>query len=52
MRENGPRMDRDEWLLADRMIYGLILLRTNGRRILMAGLKEDESSCQVEEIKV
>lgn len=44
----GPRDKLENWLLGDRMVYGLINVRTDGKRILMAVLKEDSSSFQVE----
>ena len=35
------------WLLADKLVYGLINVRTNGHRVVIAVLKEDDASFQV-----
>ena len=48
-RDNGPRAPMSKWLLANAMVYGLINVRTDGRKIVMGVLKEGESSFQVEE---
>lgn len=48
--DKGPRAPLDDWLLADRMVYGLINVRTDGQKIVMAVLKESDSSFQVEEL--
>ena len=42
----------DDWLLADELTYGLINVRTDGERIRMAVLKEDQASFQVESFDV
>jgi hypothetical protein len=53
---SGPpkerRRDLDAWLLGDRMVYGLINVRTDGKKIVMAVLKESDASFQVEELTV
>jgi beta-lactamase superfamily II metal-dependent hydrolase len=46
----GRRAPLGDWLLADRMVYGLINVRTDGRKIVMAVLKESDASFQVEEL--
>ncbi|MHC4696530.1 MAG: hypothetical protein ACYTFA_07305 [Planctomycetota bacterium] len=43
--------DLKDWLLVKRMVYGLINVRTDEEKIVMAVLKESESSFQVEELK-
>ncbi|HEU4507581.1 MAG TPA: MBL fold metallo-hydrolase [Pyrinomonadaceae bacterium] len=48
-RDNGPRAPMDKWLLANAMVYGLINVRTDGRKIVMGVLKESEASFQIEE---
>jgi hypothetical protein len=42
--------DLKDWLLANRMVYGLIKVRTDGKKIVMAVLKGSEASFQVEEL--
>jgi hypothetical protein len=42
----------DYWLLADELTYGLINVRTDGGRIRMAVLKENQASFQVESFEV
>ena len=42
----------DYWLLADELTYGLINVRTDGQKIRMAVLKEDQASFQVETFDV
>ena len=51
-RAGGPRAPYGDWLLGTRMVYGLINVRTDGRRILLGVLKEGESSFQIEELSV
>lgn len=51
-RAGGVKAPSGDWLLGTRMIYGLINVRTDGKRILLGVLKESESSFQVEELKV
>jgi glyoxylase-like metal-dependent hydrolase (beta-lactamase superfamily II) len=51
-RAEGPRAPFREWLLGTRMVYGLINVRTDGKRILLGVLKESDSSFQVEELSV
>lgn len=51
-RAEGVRAPFRDWLLGTRMIYGLINVRTDGRRILLGVLKESEASFQVEELNV
>lgn len=48
----GRRGGLGHWLLGDRMVYGLINLRTDGERIVMGVLKESVSSFQVEELTI
>jgi len=50
-RADGRRAGYKDWLLGDRMVYGLINVRTDGRRILLAVLKESEASFQIEELR-
>jgi hypothetical protein len=49
-RDGGRRAKLDEWLLGDRMVYGLINVRTDGKRIVMAVKKEGDARFQVEEL--
>ena len=49
-RDGGRRANLGDWLLADRMVYGLINVRTDGKRIVMAVKKEGDSRFQVEEL--
>ena len=42
----------DYWLLADELTFGLINVRTDGKRILLAVLKEDQSAFKVESFDV
>ena len=51
-RDRGPRGRLDDWLLAGKMVYGLINVRTNGKRVVIAVLKEDQASFQTEEFDV
>jgi hypothetical protein len=51
-RAEGVRAAYGDWLLGTRMIYGLINVRTDGRRILLGVLKESEASFQTEELNV
>jgi hypothetical protein len=46
----GRRAQLGEWLPADRMVYGLIKVRTDGKRIVMAVKKEGDSRFQIEEL--
>lgn len=46
---DGPRAPMSKWLLANEMVYGLINVRTDGSKVVMGVLKEDESSFQIEE---
>ena len=48
----GDRALMSEWMLANKMVYGLINVRTDGKRILMAAMKESDDGFQVEEIVV
>ena len=48
-RDGGPRAPMSKWLLANAMVYGLINVRTDGRKVVMGVLKEGESSFQIEE---
>jgi beta-lactamase superfamily II metal-dependent hydrolase len=49
-RDGGRRAKLGDWLLADRMVYGLINVRTDGERIVMAVKKEGDSRFQIEEL--
>ncbi len=51
-KQSGKPQPADQWLLADNLIYGLINVRTDGHRIVIAVLKEDDASFQVEELKI
>jgi len=51
-REAGTKQPADRWLLADKLVYGLINVRTDGNRVVIAVLKEDEASFQVEEFTI
>jgi beta-lactamase superfamily II metal-dependent hydrolase len=48
----GARARMKDWLLANRMVYGLINVRTDGEKIVIAALKESESAFQVEELRL
>ena len=51
--ENGGLMkDLDYWLLADELTYGLINVRTDGEKIRIAVLKENQASFHVESFDV
>ena len=49
---DGLMKDLDYWRLADELTYGLINVRTDGERIRMAVLKENQASFQVESFDV
>jgi len=49
-REGGRRAKLREWVLGDRMVYGLINMRTDGRRIVMGVLNEGNKRFAVEEL--
>jgi beta-lactamase superfamily II metal-dependent hydrolase len=51
-KDKGPRRGTGDWLLADKMVYGLINVRTDGKRVILGVLKEDESGFQTEEFNV
>jgi glyoxylase-like metal-dependent hydrolase (beta-lactamase superfamily II) len=51
-RADGPRAPYRNWLLGAKMVYGLINVRTDGRRIVLGVLKEREAAFQIEELKV
>jgi hypothetical protein len=51
-RAGGARAPIRDWLLGTRMIYGLINVRTDGRRILLGVLKESEAAFQTEVLQV
>lgn len=40
--DSGPREPLKKWLLADRLVYGLINVRTDGKKILIGVMKEGE----------
>jgi beta-lactamase superfamily II metal-dependent hydrolase len=42
----------EDWLLGDRMVYGLINVRTDGKRILIGVMNEGDASFHVEELRV
>jgi len=48
----GITEDLDYWLLADDLTFGLINVRTDGERVRMAVLKEDQASFQVESFDI
>ena len=49
----GPLKPLRDWLLADSMIYGLINVRTDGRKVVLGVLKEGSGSgFQVESFTV
>jgi hypothetical protein len=49
-REGGRRGKLGDWLLGDRMVYGLINVRTDGERIVMGVMNEGDKRFQVEEL--
>lgn len=51
-RDRGPRAALDSWLLANKMVYGLVNVRTDGKRVVLGVLNEDEASFQTEEFTV
>jgi hypothetical protein len=51
-RGEGLSASYRDWLLGSKMVYGLINVRTDGRRIVLAVLKESEASFQLEELTV
>jgi glyoxylase-like metal-dependent hydrolase (beta-lactamase superfamily II) len=51
-RAEGMRAPYGDWLLGSRMVYGLINVRTDGRRIVLGVLKERDASFQTEELTV
>lgn len=47
------RLERlEDWLLGDRMVYGLINVRTDGKRIVIGVMNEGDASFHVEELRV
>ncbi len=50
--DKGPVMDLDRWLLADRLVYGLVNIRTDGERIVMAIMNEGTTKFQCESIRL
>jgi hypothetical protein len=48
----GRRERLEDWLLGDRMVYGLINVRTDGKRIVIGVMNEGDSSFHVEELNV
>jgi glyoxylase-like metal-dependent hydrolase (beta-lactamase superfamily II) len=51
-RAEGVRAPLRDWQLGTHMVYGLINVRTDGRRILLGVLKESEASFQTEVLSV
>jgi hypothetical protein len=51
-RASGPRAPYGDWLLGSRMVFGLINVRTDGRRILLGVRNEGETSFHVETLVV
>ena len=49
VRKPGKAQAAVDWLLASKLIYGLINVRTDGKKVIIAVLKEDDASFQVEE---
>ena len=47
----SPKMSLSDWRLADKLVYGLINVRTDGEKVLLGALKDDKSSFQVETFK-
>lgn len=57
IQPRGRRLDKPDtespqpikkWLLADRLVYGLVNVRTDGERIAMAVMKENRRGFHVE----
>jgi beta-lactamase superfamily II metal-dependent hydrolase len=48
----GKTKKARNWLLADQMVYGLVNVRTDGNRIVLAVKKEDGHGFQIEEIRL
>ena len=50
--DKGPRAPLNRWLLANRLVYGLINVRTDGRKVVVGVLKEETCEFQTEEFSV
>jgi hypothetical protein len=48
----GPVAEKNKWLLADRLIYGLVNVRTDGERIVIAIMNEGKTAFQCQSITV
>lgn len=50
--DSEPARPMKSWLLADRLIYGLINIRTNGKRVVVGVMKENAKGFQIESFRV
>ncbi len=50
--KRGRREALARWLLGDRLVYGLINVRTDGQKIVMAVMSEGDATFQLEELTV
>jgi hypothetical protein len=50
--KRGRRDALARWLLGDRLVYGLINVRTDGQKIVMAVMSEGDATFQLEELTV
>ena len=50
--DGGLTQELDYWLLADELTFGLINVRTDGERIRLAVLKENQAAFNVESFKI
>lgn len=50
--KTGRRELLSDWLLADKMVYGLINVRTDGNKILLAVSNEGKPGFQIEELNI
>jgi beta-lactamase superfamily II metal-dependent hydrolase len=48
----GQRLSMKNWLLADKLVYGLINVRTDGEKIVMGVLKDSSAEFQIEELQL
>jgi beta-lactamase superfamily II metal-dependent hydrolase len=47
--KHPPAQPAKNWYISSKLVYGLINVRTDGKRVVIAVLKEDDESFQVEE---
>lgn len=47
--KHPPPQPAGNWYISSKLVYGLINVRTDGKRVVIAVLKEDDASFQVEE---